>query len=663
MKFALNSLILWPRHKEFRYRQVKFASNGVNIITGASRTGKSAIIPIIDYCLGAGECTIPVGIIRDTCSWFGVLVDLKDEQLLICRKAPGQQKSTGKMYLSRGNALEIPSEIQEGNITVDQVKNILNELFSLTFIETDTTSSSNFSARPSYRDLMAFIFQPQNVIANNRVLFYNIEKMEHKSKLINMFPYVLGAVNAETLASMQERDRLTKERDKLARDIANIKNVSESWRQEVLTWLSISRELGLTVFNPDSTTDFGLQIDELKRIISKSESDSSLVATNVTDTSDELLKLRAEERELSIELSVARKRHEAMKELDDSKKRYDESLQIQRSRLDISSWLRSLSGDMICPICGESHNEPNKALDELCDAVAEIEKQAGIVQGMSISFDREFNIVKAEIDKLTERLMGIRRRINEESAKSQQDANTQYTLASVSRFLGRMEFAIQTYERIGVDGDLEEKLSNLNDRISELNKSLSDSARVAKEKAALAFIQQEASVIIKQLDVENPDDPIEFDKNNLTIKVRTADGRDNYLWEIGSASNWLSYHISISLAFQKFFQERKGVAVPNILVFDQPSQVYFPQKSIQEGSTAKEDSTLIQDEDKAAVKKIFTTLSTYIEKAKSELQIIVMEHADEDIWGEFDNIKLVDRWRGRNKLIPVEWISKHNDML
>ena len=282
---------------------------------------------------------------------------------------------------------------------------------------------------------------------------------------------------------------------------------------------------------------------------------------------------------------------------------------------------------------------------------------------MSISFDREFNIVKAEIDKLTERLMGIRRRINEESAKSQQDANTQYTLASVSRFLGRMEFAIQTYERIGVDGDLEEKLSNLNDRISELNKSLSDSARVAKEKAALAFIQQEASVIIKQLDVENPDDPIEFDKNNLTIKVRTADGRDNYLWEIGSASNWLSYHISISLAFQKFFQERKGVAVPNILVFDQPSQVYFPQKSIQEGSTAKEDSTLIQDEDKAAVKKIFATLSTYIEKAKSELQIIVMEHADEDIWGEFDNIKLVDRWRGRNKLIPVEWISKHNDML
>lgn len=658
MKFSINSLLLWPKHKEFGYRQVEFSSNGVNIITGASRTGKSAIIPIIDYCLGSSECTIPVGIIRDTCSWFGVMFDLKDEQMLICRKEPGQQKSTGEMYLLRGTNLKIPNEFEDGNITVGQVKNILNELFSLSFIDIDPTSSNNFSSRPSYRDLMAFIFQPQNVIANNRVLFYNIEKMEHKSKLVNIFPYVLGAVTAETLATMQERDRLMKERDKLARDMTNIKNVSDSWKQEVLTWLSVSRELGLTVFNPDATIDFNLQVDELKSIISKNENDSTLIASNVIDTSAEILKLRNEERVLSIELSTTKKRYEAMNELDDSKRRYDESLQIQRSRLDISSWLRSLSNDMCCPVCGEMHNEPNKSLDELCNAMSEIEKQEGTVQGMSISFDREFDIVKADIDKLTEKLTAIRKRIIEESAKFQQSANEKYTLASVSRFLGRMEFAIQTYERIGTDGDLEEKISKLNNRINELNKSLGDNTRVMKEKAALSFIQQEANSIIKQLDIENPNDPIEFDKANLTIKVRTADGRENYLWEIGSASNWLSYHIAISLAFQKFFQERSGISIPNILVYDQPSQVYFPQKSIPEGSTAAEDAILIQDEDKSAVKKIFAALSDYIKNAKSELQIIVMEHADEDIWDEFDDITLVERWRGSDKLIPVEWILK-----
>ena len=662
MKFSINSLILWPRNKELAYRQVKFISNGVNIVTGASRTGKSAIIPIIDYCLGAGDCTIPVGIIRDTCSWFGVLFDLKDEQMLICRKEPGNQKSTGTMYLTRGKNLEIPGEIPEDNTTtVEQVKNTLNELFSLPFIDIDPTSSNNFSARPSYRDLMAFIFQPQNVIANNRVLFYNIEKMEHKSKLINIFPYVLGAVNTETLAAMQEHDRLTKERDRLKRDLSNIKNVSEGWKQEILTWLSLSRELGLTTSNSDSDVDFELHIDELKRIVSKNANDSSIMAVNVKDTSDELIKLRAEEQNLSMELSIAQKRHETMKMLDDSKRCYDKSLQIQRNRLGISGWLRSLSCDMNCPICGEAHSEPNKALDELCEAISEIEKQAGIVQGMSISFDREFNIVKADIDELTEKLTAIRRRINEESVKSQQNANTKYTLTDISRFLGRMEFAVKTYERIGTDGDLEERLFFLNNRIEELSKLLSDKTRADKEKVALSFIQQEANMLVRQLDVENPEAMIEFDKANLTIKIKTLDGRDNYLWEIGSASNWLSYHISISLAFQKFFQERKGVSIPNILVFDQPSQVYFPQRGLKEGNTAEEDSELIQDEDKAAVKKIFATLSYYIKESKSELQIIVMEHADDDIWGEFDNITLVEKWRGNNKLIPDHWISKTDE--
>lgn len=661
MKFSINTLLLWPKNRDFEYRQVKFSSNSINIITGASRTGKSAIIPIIDYCLGSGECTIPVGIIRNTCAWFGILVDLKDEQMLICRKEPAQQKSTGKMYLSRGIDLEIPKEIEEENITVDQVKNILNELFSLSFIDSDPTSTNNFSSRPSYRDLMAFIFQPQNVIANNRVLFYNIEKLEHKNKLVNIFPYVLGAVNAETLAAMQEHDRLTKERNKLSRELSNIKNVSEGWKQEVLTWLSISRELGLTEFNAEPSTCFSLQVNELKNIASKNENDSALVSSNLTDTSEEILKLRTEERELSVELSAAHKRYEAMKELDDSKQRYNQSLQIQRDRLDISSWLRSLSNDKVCPICGEAHNTPNEVLYDLCNAVAEIEKQAGNIQGMSISFDREFNIVKADIDVLTDKLTGIRKRIRKESAKFQHNANEKYTLASVSRFLGRMEFAIQTYERMGTDGDLEDKLSELNSRISKLNKILSDSSRVAKEKAALSFIQQEVNLIIKQLDTENPDDPIEFDKANLSIKVRTADGRENYLWEIGSASNWLSYHISISLAFQKFFQERMGISVPNILVLDQPSQVYFPRKGIHEGSSAEEDATLIQDEDKNAVKKIFAALSNYIKNAKSELQIIIMEHADEDVWGEFEGITLVERWRGSEKLIPIEWISKKEE--
>lgn len=53
-------------------RELHFEPGRVNIITGASRTGKTALIDIVDYCLGRNEFTIFSGIIRETVSWaFG----------------------------------------------------------------------------------------------------------------------------------------------------------------------------------------------------------------------------------------------------------------------------------------------------------------------------------------------------------------------------------------------------------------------------------------------------------------------------------------------------------------------------------------------------------------------------------------------------------------
>src|ERR1035438_9652599 len=78
MYFQVREIILWPRAGRFLPRRVVFEVGRVNVISGASRTGKSAIIPIIDYCLGADECTMPVKTIRDGCEWFGVLVETRN---------------------------------------------------------------------------------------------------------------------------------------------------------------------------------------------------------------------------------------------------------------------------------------------------------------------------------------------------------------------------------------------------------------------------------------------------------------------------------------------------------------------------------------------------------------------------------------------------------
>ncbi len=65
MHFQVLKVILWSK-AGFPPRIVNFEPGMVNVISGSSKTGKSAVIPIIDYCLASGKCSIPVGTIRDS---------------------------------------------------------------------------------------------------------------------------------------------------------------------------------------------------------------------------------------------------------------------------------------------------------------------------------------------------------------------------------------------------------------------------------------------------------------------------------------------------------------------------------------------------------------------------------------------------------------------
>ena len=99
MYLQIREIVLWPRNPNFEPRRLQFQLGKVNVISGASRTGKSAVIPIIDYCLGAGTCSIPVKTIRKYCEWFGVVVATAQGDKLLARREPGAQRSTDDMYL------------------------------------------------------------------------------------------------------------------------------------------------------------------------------------------------------------------------------------------------------------------------------------------------------------------------------------------------------------------------------------------------------------------------------------------------------------------------------------------------------------------------------------------------------------------------------------
>jgi hypothetical protein len=156
-------------------------------------------------------------------------------------------------------------------------------------------------------------------------------------------------------------------------------------------------------------------------------------------------------------------------------------------------------------------------------------------------------------------------------------------------------------------------------------------------------------------DAENPNDPIELSITDLTIKVK-SERRDDYLWEIGSGANWLSYHIAVTLALQQFFLDSRPSPVPSLLVYDQPSQVYFPRKLAGVHVEDEPKELKFEDEDVAAVRKVFATIAEAVLKAEGQLQAIILDHAGPDVWKNIDGIHLVEEWRQGDKLVPLEWL-------
>src|SRR5450759_3529097 len=72
-------LILYSRAGDVR--ELAFRTGRLNVLTGASKTGKSAIIDIVDYCTGRSECNIADGVIRKYVGWYAVLYQLGEGQI------------------------------------------------------------------------------------------------------------------------------------------------------------------------------------------------------------------------------------------------------------------------------------------------------------------------------------------------------------------------------------------------------------------------------------------------------------------------------------------------------------------------------------------------------------------------------------------------------
>ena len=81
-----------------------------------------------------------------------------------------------------GKSIEVPSAVPQKNTTAEAVKRMLDTLSGLSQLRLDPEPDFGYQGRVSFRDLMAFTFQPQYIVANPMVLFFNADTTEHREK-------------------------------------------------------------------------------------------------------------------------------------------------------------------------------------------------------------------------------------------------------------------------------------------------------------------------------------------------------------------------------------------------------------------------------------------------------------------------------------------------
>ncbi len=659
MKFQLLKLIIWPKSEEVAPRTVEFELGKVNVITGSSRTGKSAIIPIIDYCLASSDCFIPIDTIRDYASWYGVVFQTETEQVLISREVPAGNKVSNNYYLLRGSIISVPPAIKEANENTDGVKHILNTISYVPYFSLEGDDEKRgYQARLGFRDLMALVFQNQDIVANQNILFYKTHAYEHRERLRNWFPFILGAEDIEILKARQRLQVVDKRLNQLRRELDKAKSVSDSWMANMFGHMKVAKEYGLFDGEISDTTKPEELLRAAKYILDNIPEHSQSKLEDIEKANEETLSIEKEEDRLSSEIGIVKKRLSDVIRLKSGLVDYGNSIRKRVERLHISQWLENIAlQSQGCPACGSTeHPKGNSELSKISTAFKKFEDESKNVSEVPTSFAREEERIESQLQNLLDQKGKYQKRFDLLMARDKKVQKEFQRRKNMFLFLGHLKASMETFERLTDEGEFQETIDALENEYDNLNKLIDPQGVKQRIDNATTIISQGILNHLITLDVEDKyrKIPPKFSVKDLNISVLSNDGNWHFLSEVGSASNWVSFHLALMCSLQEYFLDRRESCIPSFVIFDQPSQVYFPK--VKRGDENIEDDLKYEQEDVSAVKSMFKTIAKSVLKAEGAWQSIILDHADDSIYGAIDGVHEVEIWRNGKKLIPEEWL-------
>ena len=206
LSFQIRDIVLYGHNGEMR--RLEFAPGRLNIITGASKTGKTALIAVLEYCFGSDECQIPDGIMRRTVAWAGVRLAVPEGDVFIARRLPDPgRNSSSRCLLCRR---EPDRAAGRGSAHARQQTRILSKTC---LRPTRVSGRTAMTRRPGRHDFplragivhaLIYCFQHQTEIDSNRHLFHRQSEQWRPQAIKDTMPYFLGAVTDDYVARMDE---------------------------------------------------------------------------------------------------------------------------------------------------------------------------------------------------------------------------------------------------------------------------------------------------------------------------------------------------------------------------------------------------------------------------------------------------------------------------
>ena len=635
---------------------------GLNIITGRSSTGKSAIIELFDYCTGSADNTIPSGVITENASLYFVVLYKNGTQLVIAREQAGR---TRKLFFKiEPQVLEIDNLNSSyfGNeyyIDINAFKEELGHFFGIEISNMDDADNNiNRKAvkkgHPSFRNMISFMLQHQNLVANKHSLFYRFDEKEKRERVIDEFKIFAGLVDQQYYTLSQELEEYKIKLDKFQ----NEKNRFETNKKDMCTYLDELKEAYYTISGNELFSGIDsihmldapqIYLDKLKALPIVVNEDSEQYKNQYAELVRKKNLLLAQKRDVTLKLEKVISSIEYAKSYAETIDRYNPIKEAIKSNSE-------------CPFCHNQNGgivtEANKLTEAINWLNSELRKSPMRIDSF-LPKKHEYDKGLQEINQQIRLVNNEISKINEINKSLENDRSLEEQSLKV-RLQIENELEWSRDKSISFDN---EKITDIKKRIEEIEEVLQKTYNVEhKLEKAESFINQTMNEIGCKLDFEASYQPINlcFDIHTFELYHLKDNGTKVYLRSMGSGANWLYSHICLFLATLKYFASLGDKAlVPSILFLDQPSQVYFPTTvDIDEhkfdAERLKQFEGKSADEDLKAVTNLFVQIINVINSIKEAYgfmpQIIISDHADHLNLGEYDfNDYVVSRWRGKNQ--------------